>query len=652
MKQRTKIIFLAYSALVIFMSSACIYMSHMIKSRYQDTSSEINIYKNVYVTNIEDNTITANMYGNIKKFNSGKIAEDVTGCLCDITVEDGKIVGVNTKTDVVSGKVLSVSQDSVEIEGYGSVKLDEDFIMYEKENSLISNYSSIIVGYALQDFIVADGEVCGAIKNKPLQADNIRVIIKTSGFRDIFFNEAVFCADSGMIVETGEESYETAPGETVVFNPDTEDFNEGRIKLIPKSGEIQFQSVNRGIGTPSYGGTIEVSLYDEGIVVVNEVGIEDYLKKVVPSEMPSGFNLEALKCQAVCARSYAYTELSNNYYSAYGAHIDDSIQFQVYNNSPRAESTDTAVDETAGQVLSYNGEVVKTYYYSTSCGSTTDVTLWGNTTENYPYFVAECVGGVDRGLTLTVESEFNTFIKGENEADYDYDCTLYRWSMEESVKEISEGFARSTGKNVGNIKDIEVTNTDVIHPLDNPIHKDGGIAILKGNIAPNGSVVKKGAVSPDLMHLKGPAKVFNSEEEVTQAIFNHEVEEGDILVIRYEGPKGGPGMREMLNPTSALAGMQIKNVGLITDGRFSGGTRGPCIGHVSPEAMSDGPIGAIEDGDIIEIDIENRFINVELSDEEISNRLANRKNPKRDVDGWLSIYSKVVQSADTGAILR
>lgn len=456
MKQRTKIIFLAYSALVIFMSSACIYMSHMIKSRYQDTSSEINIYKNVYVTNIEDNTITANMYGNIKKFNSGKIAEDVTGCLCDITVEDGKIVGVNTKTDVVSGKVLSVSQDSVEIEGYGSVKLDEDFIMYEKENSLISNYSSIIVGYALQDFIVADGEVCGAIKNKPLQADNIRVIIKTSGFRDIFFNEAVFCADSGMIVETGEESYETAPGETVGFNQDTEDFNEGRIKLIPKSGEIQFQSVNRGIGTPSYGGTIEVSLYDEGIVVVNEVGIEDYLKKVVHSEMPSGFNLEALKCQAVCARSYAYTELSNNYYSAYGAHIDDSIQFQVYNNSQRAESTDTAVDETAGQVLSYNGEVVKTYYYSTSCGSTTDVTLWGNTTENYPYFVAECVGGVDRGLTLTVESEFNTFIKGENEADYDYDCTLYRWSMEESVKEISEGFARSTGKNVGNIKDIEV----------------------------------------------------------------------------------------------------------------------------------------------------------------------------------------------------
>ena len=123
--------------------------------------------------------------------------------------------------------------------------------------------------------------------------------------------------------------------------------------------------------------------------------------------------------------------------------------------------------------------------------------------------------------------------------------------------------------------------------MDSPVHEDGGIAILKGNLAPNGSVVKKGAVADHLMHLKGPAKVYNSEEDVTKAIFDHEIEEGDIVVIRYEGPKGGPGMREMLNPTSALAGMNIKDVGLITDGRFSGGTRGPCIGHVSPEAREE-----------------------------------------------------------------
>ena len=210
-----------------------------------------------------------------------------------------------------------------------------------------------------------------------------------------------------------------------------------------------------------------------------------------------------------------------------------------------------------------------------------------------------------------------------------------------------------TGKTIAeNLENVENKNTDVIHTLDNPVHKDGGIAILKGNLAPNGSVVKKGAVADNLMHLKGPAKVYDSEEDVTKAIFDHEIEEGDIVVIRYEGPKGGPGMREMLNPTSALAGMNIKDVGLITDGRFSGGTRGPCIGHVSPEAREDGPIAAIQNGDIIEIDIENRSISVELSDEEIEARLKEVKHPESDVSGWLALYQKLVHSADTGAILR
>lgn len=210
-----------------------------------------------------------------------------------------------------------------------------------------------------------------------------------------------------------------------------------------------------------------------------------------------------------------------------------------------------------------------------------------------------------------------------------------------------------TGKTIAeNIKDIEITDDAVIHTLENPVHADGGIAILKGNIAPDGSVVKKGAVSEDLMYLKGPAKVFVSEEDATEAIFNHEINERGIIVITYEGPKGGPGMREMLNPTSAIAGMGIKNVGLITDGRFSGGTRGPCIGHISPEAMAGGPIGAIRDGDIVEIDINNRTVNVELSDEEIASRLAENKKITKDVDGWLNLYQQLVSSADKGAILR
>ena len=210
-----------------------------------------------------------------------------------------------------------------------------------------------------------------------------------------------------------------------------------------------------------------------------------------------------------------------------------------------------------------------------------------------------------------------------------------------------------SGKTINEIiNDAKIKDTDVIHPLDNPINEVGGLAVLKGNLAPNGSIVKSGAVPDDLKHLKGPAKIFESEEDAVDAIFSHKIQEGDIVVIRCEGPRGGPGMREMLNPTSAIMGMGIKNVGLLTDGRFSGGTRGPCIGHISPEAMSGGPIGLLKEGDIIEIDINNKSLNVELTDEELEERKKSVKLPEKEINGWLNIYRKSVSSADKGAILR
>jgi dihydroxy-acid dehydratase len=210
-----------------------------------------------------------------------------------------------------------------------------------------------------------------------------------------------------------------------------------------------------------------------------------------------------------------------------------------------------------------------------------------------------------------------------------------------------------TGKTIGeNIKDAEVKDSDIIRPLDNPYDKEGGLAILKGNLAPRGSVVKVAAVEEDMKVHEGPAKVFDSEEECVAAIFNHKIKEGDVIVIRYEGPKGGPGMREMLNPTSAISGMEIKSVALITDGRFSGGTRGPCIGHVSPEAMARGPIAAIRDGDIIKIDMHERTLEANVGEEELKKRLENVVMPDKEVKGWLSRYMKMASSADKGAILR
>ncbi|MEM3466550.1 MAG: dihydroxy-acid dehydratase [Candidatus Bathyarchaeia archaeon] len=212
-----------------------------------------------------------------------------------------------------------------------------------------------------------------------------------------------------------------------------------------------------------------------------------------------------------------------------------------------------------------------------------------------------------------------------------------------------------TGKTVGeNIKDAAVYDAEVIRPLDKPVHGEGGIAVLFGNLAPRGAVTKITAISPRMLVHRGPARVFDSEEEAMKAILNREISGGDVIVIRYEGPKGGPGMREMLSPTAAVAGMGLsKSVALITDGRFSGATRGPCIGHVSPEAAEGGPIAALRDGDMISINIPSRRLDVELSGEEIKQRLASwSPRPPKVFKGYLKRYWYFVQSADKGGTFR
>jgi dihydroxy-acid dehydratase len=200
----------------------------------------------------------------------------------------------------------------------------------------------------------------------------------------------------------------------------------------------------------------------------------------------------------------------------------------------------------------------------------------------------------------------------------------------------------------------KIIDHNIIRFLTKPYHKEGGMAILKGNLAPNGCVVKQSAVSSKCMKFKGKAVVFESEEESMKAIMGKKIKPGMVVVVRYEGPKGGPGMREMLSPTAAIAGMGLgESVALITDGRFSGGTRGACIGHISPEAAEGGPIAIVKDGDTIEVDIPNRKIDIKLSRDEINFRLSKWKAPKPKINyGWLKRYHELVTSASTGAVLK
>ncbi|MGE5605251.1 MAG: dihydroxy-acid dehydratase, partial [Bacteroidota bacterium] len=212
-----------------------------------------------------------------------------------------------------------------------------------------------------------------------------------------------------------------------------------------------------------------------------------------------------------------------------------------------------------------------------------------------------------------------------------------------------------TGKTVGeNIASVQVKRTDVIHPPESAYHEQGGLAILRGNLAPDGCVVKQSAVAPEMMQHEGPARVFDSEDEAIKAILGGKIVAGDIVVIRYEGPKGGPGMREMLSPTSAIAGMGLdKEVALLTDGRFSGASRGASIGHISPEAMEGGPIALVQEGDRIKIDIPGKRVDLLVGEEELEKRKAAWRQPEPKIKkGYLNRYSKLVTSANTGAVLK
>jgi len=220
---------------------------------------------------------------------------------------------------------------------------------------------------------------------------------------------------------------------------------------------------------------------------------------------------------------------------------------------------------------------------------------------------------------------------------------------------LDETCLTASGKTLGEqLAKAAVLDETVIRPLDDPYSQSGGIAILRGNLAPDGAVVKQGAVAPEMMKKTGPARVFESEEEAVAAIMGGRIKAGDVVVIRYEGPKGGPGMREMLTPTSTVAGLGLdREVALITDGRFSGATRGASIGHISPEAMEKGPIAVVHEGDLIAIDIPQRRLDLLVDDEELKRRLAELKLPEPKIKkGYLARYARQVTSANTGAILK
>jgi len=405
------------------------------------------IYKNVWIESGTKTTLKVYAYGAYREFNVSELSEDIKGVLADINISNKKVTSVDIKTDTIKGKVLSVTNDFVEIDGYGKVPLEKDYKIYNTYNGFsIKTYTDIVVGYSLQDFIVAEGEICGAIISKPLNADNIRVLIKTNGSGSLFHSNVQISSDNNFTLFYGTYEEKHNAGEVLTIDKNSSYLAEGRVKAIADAGgSIKINSLNRSQGIPSYEGSIEISTNDEGLTITNEVLIEKYLKRVVPSEMPYSYGVEALKVQAICARSYAYKQLTNSNYSKYGAHVDDSTQYQVYNNTNESAASNEAIAGTDGEVITYNNEVVQAYYYSTSCGYTTDVSLWGSNPADYPYFTAHSVSQDNNVLDLTNEDTFAAFIKSSSSKDFDKDFALYRWKCESTISQLSDSFNSKLG---------------------------------------------------------------------------------------------------------------------------------------------------------------------------------------------------------------
>lgn len=430
---------------------------------------------NVYITEVTD-TYLAVFDGENKQYPfSGSGVESnlqdfpavSAGQLADITLTDGAVSRIFFKTgERVSGKVIRVEAErGVELENLGLIPFAENARFYLLYGELRAGTErDIRIGYNYADFVIEDGKICGVLMTRDESMQYIRVQIKNSDYAGAYHEAVTLSCDAAYTIYYGEPvagdvsagdtgvpntagQEEHAAGESVVISADSHYFfgeNGGsRIYVIPAAltAKISLPSVNRSQGTPAYRGTMEISLTENGLVVINEVLLEEYLYAVVPSEMPAGYPLEALKAQAVCARTYAYSHMLSPGLPDVGAHVDDSTGYQVYNNIMEQNATTTAVKETAGQLLYYEDTLASTYYYSTSCGFGSDEHVWrSQTAPELFYLTARSVSregyeGVESVYTadsMRGEAVFAQFLETPPETDFEREEPWYRWSYEVS----------------------------------------------------------------------------------------------------------------------------------------------------------------------------------------------------------------------------
>ena len=366
--------------------------------------------------------------------------------ISDIQFVLGDLQHLVLKTEKVTGKVLKISPEEIEIEGVGSYPISENIQYYKLYDELRTvGRGEIRLGYDFTDFIVEEGKIQAALLMKDEKMDNIRVLIKTSDFGGYYHNKIELKSTVDMELIYGEDRLEINAGETFSIYPDSDYFVNNRIYLKPTeiAGRTIFSNIGRNNNGQGYWGMFELEKRKEGILLINEVLLEKYLYAVVPSEMPGYYPLEALKAQAISARTYAYSKMMNCGLGSYGAHLDDSATYQVYNNIKEQETTTIAVEKTAGELLYAQDGLAGTYYYSTSCGFGTNAAIWNtNNAEAFPYLQAKEMTTETPSYTaeeLQKEEEFSEFILNVNDSHFEAEESWYRWTYKhENIEKIAE----------------------------------------------------------------------------------------------------------------------------------------------------------------------------------------------------------------------
>jgi stage II sporulation protein D len=417
-------------------------------------SKEEIILHNVWIKKGESSTLEVFVNEVDKTFTTQyKLSENLEKVIGDITIKNKIIVQLSVKPDMIKGKVLQIGDDFIEVEGYGKLPLDEHMKIYKIYNTLSEEPStSILVGYENTSFIVSEGKVNAALITENIKAENIRVLLTTTNYKEKYHPSIKFTGTGKFTVTAGDTTETYKKGDVVTIKEGDELFKDGRIVIEPvaEEGKMKVLSIKRSCGSPMYRGRIEISKEDAGLIIINELPLEEYLYAVLPSEMPTSYGTEALKVQALCARSYAFKQLLSNGMSAYGAHVDDSTSYQVYNNLAENENSILAVKETYGKVIEYNGEVISAYYFSTSSGHTASVSeVWANSKE-LPYIKGKLLvnadGQGDAGDSqvskeysdLSSDKSFRSFIESKDLLTTDKEFNWYRWEVTISAKNLKK----------------------------------------------------------------------------------------------------------------------------------------------------------------------------------------------------------------------